>query len=44
MLAHLLRRYRFTSDLKYEDIRTKVSIILKIANDNPIRVEPRGEW
>lgn len=43
MLAFLLRRYRFTTDLKYEDIRTKVSIILKIANENPIRVE-RREW
>lgn len=43
MLAFLLRRYRFTTHLKYEDIRTKVSIILKIANENPIRVE-RREW
>lgn len=43
MLAFLLRRYRFTTDLKYEDIRTKVSISLKIANENPIRVE-RRQW
>lgn len=43
MLAHLLRQYRFTTHLKYQDIRTKVSIILKIANENPIRVE-RREW
>lgn len=43
MLAHLLRKYKFTTHLKYEDIRTKVHIILKIANDNPIRVE-RRDW
>lgn len=43
ILAHLLRRYKFTSHLKYEDIRTKVSIILKIANKNPISVE-RRDW
>lgn len=43
MLAHLLRRYKFSSDLKLEEIRTKVSIILKVANENPIRVE-RREW
>lgn len=43
MLAHLLRRYRFTTDLKFEDIRTKVSIILKIVNEDPIKVE-RREW
>lgn len=43
MLAHLLRRYKFTTHLKYEDIRTKVNIILKIANENPICVE-RRDW
>lgn len=43
MLTQLLRRYRFTTDLKYENIRTKVSIILKIANENPIRIE-RRDW
>lgn len=42
MLAHLLRHYKFTTDLKYEDIRTKVTIILKIANENPVRVERRN--
>lgn len=43
MLAHILRSYKFTTHLKYEDIRTKVSIILKIANENPIRME-RRQW
>lgn len=43
MLSSLLRQYRFKTHLKFEDIRTKVSIILKIANENPIQVE-RREW
>lgn len=43
MLTHLLRKYKFTTHLKYGDIRTKVNIILKIANQNPIRVE-RRDW
>lgn len=42
MLVHLLRHYRFKTHLKsLKDIRTKVSIILKIANKNPIQVEKR---
>lgn len=42
ILAYLLRRYKFTSDLKHEDIRTKMMVMLKIANENPIKVEPRN--
>lgn len=41
MLAYLLRRYKFTTDLKYEDVRTKVNVILKIVNHNPVRLERR---
>lgn len=41
ILAHLLRRYKFTTDLKYEDIRTKIYMILKIANENAVKFEPR---
>lgn len=41
-LVHLLRQYRFKTHLKsLNDIRTKVSIILKIANKNPIHIEKR---
>lgn len=43
ILAHVLRHYKFTTHLKYEDIRTKVNIILKIVNQNPVSVE-RREW
>lgn len=43
ILAYLLRRYKFTTDLKYEDVRTKMTVILKISNDRPVRVE-RRQW
>lgn len=43
MLSSLVRQYRFNTHLKFEDIRTKVSIILKICNENPVQVE-RREW
>lgn len=44
MLAHLLRQYKFKTHLKsLKDIRTKVTIILKIVNENPIQVEER-KW
>lgn len=43
ILAHLLRRYKFTTDLKYEDVRTKITCILKISNERPVRVE-RRQW
>lgn len=41
VLAYLLRRYRFTTNLKLEDVRTKIFMILKIANENPVQFEPR---
>lgn len=42
LLVYLLRQYRFKTHLKsLKDIRTKVSIILKIANKNPIQIEKR---
>lgn len=40
-LAHLLRRYRFTSKLKMDEIRFKMHIVLEIINENPMSVEPR---
>lgn len=43
VMAYLLRRYKFTSDLKYEDVRTKMTFILKISNERPVRVE-RRQW
>lgn len=40
-LAHLLRRYKFTTDLKFEDIRLKTHLILEVTNVNPLRIEQR---
>lgn len=42
VLAHLLRSYKFTTDLKLEDIRTKVQIVLEITNENPVQLERRN--
>lgn len=41
VVAHLLRRYKFTSDLKMEDIRTKLHVVLEISNENPVKIERR---
>lgn len=40
-LAHLLRRYKFTTDLRFEDVRLKVHIVLEVTNDKPLRIEKR---
>lgn len=40
-LAHLLRRYKFTTDLKFADIRVKPHIVLEVANKNPLQIEKR---
>lgn len=40
-LAHLLRRFKFATDLRFEDVRVFSHIILDIANDKPIRFEQR---
>lgn len=41
ILAHLLRRYKFTTDLRFEDVQIFTHLVLDIANDRPIRFEPR---
>lgn len=41
-LAHLLRRYKFTTDLKFEDIRLKIHLVLEVTNENPLRMEKRN--
>lgn len=40
-LAHLLRHYRFSSDLKIADVRMKIHLVLEIINENAIVVEKR---
>lgn len=40
-VVHLLLRFKFTSDLKMEDIRTKLHVVLEISNENPLKIERR---
>lgn len=40
-LAHLLRRYKFTTTLRFEDIRMKTHLVLEVTNDKPLRIEER---
>lgn len=42
-MAHLLRHYKFTTDLKMHEIKVKTGLVLKIVNENPVRIE-RREW
>lgn len=40
-LAHLLRSYKFTTDLRFEDIHLYSHIMLDITNDKPLRITQR---
>lgn len=40
-LAHLLRNYTFSSNLKIADVRMKIHLVLEIINENAIVVERR---
>lgn len=42
-LTHLLRSYKFTTDLKMNEIKVRTGFITKITNKNPVRLE-RREW
>lgn len=41
LLAHFLRKLKFTTELKLEDVRRELNIVLKVSNRNPIKVEKR---
>lgn len=41
-LAHILRRYKLTSRLKFEDIQIQANIVMKIINENPIQLHKRN--
>lgn len=41
LLAHLLRRYKFTTDLKLEDIRVGYHLTTYISNERPFQFERR---
>lgn len=40
-LAHLLRHFKFTTDLTFDQIRVKIHLVLEVTNDNPLRIERR---
>lgn len=40
-LAHILRKFKVTTDLKRDELRLKLSIVLKLDNKHMIRLEPR---
>lgn len=41
VLSYLLRRYKFMSDLRMDEIRLKLHLVLEIINENAIRIEDR---
>lgn len=41
VLAHLLRRYRFKTNLRFDQIKIKIHMVLDIMNDNPLEIEER---
>lgn len=41
MVANLLRKYEFTTHLKYEDIRINSSFTCEIENENPVQIAHR---
>lgn len=43
IVAYILRRYVLSSHIKLEDVRTKMQMIIKIANTNPVKFEKR-QW
>lgn len=41
-LAHLLRKYKFTTDLQFSDIRLNTHLVTEVLNENPLRIEHRS--
>ncbi|XP_055325711.1 probable cytochrome P450 313a4 [Sitodiplosis mosellana] len=41
VLANLLRRYKFTTHLKFEDIHLKTHVVLEVTNENALQIEER---
>lgn len=41
MLAAVLRKYRFTTDTKFEDLSLKWDVTLKLENKHIVKIERR---
>lgn len=42
MLACMLRHYKFTTELKYEEMMTKWDVLLKVVGGHMIKIEKRN--
>lgn len=42
-LIHLLRNFKFSTDLKMHDVKIRMGLVIKFINKDPIRLE-RREW
>lgn len=40
-MSYLIRRFRFTTDLKMHEVQIKPELLLKIGNENAVRIERR---
>lgn len=41
-LAHLLRKYKFTTDLSFDEIKLNTHLVTEVVNENPLRIEERN--
>lgn len=44
MLAHLLRKYKFTTALRFDEIILNTHLISRVENEDPIRIENRLDF
>lgn len=42
-VAHLIRNFHFTTDLKLEDLRLQIDITLKLINKHLVRAKERND-
>lgn len=42
ILAHLLRKYEFTTDLKFDEIKLNTHLVTEVVNENPLRIQQRS--
>lgn len=44
VLAGMLRKYKFTTNLKLNELVMKFELTLKLANKHMVKVEKRADW
>lgn len=40
-LAHLLRNYKFTTELRFDEIRLNTHLVTEVTNEKPLRITRR---